>query len=110
MSLSDNMLLVCKKKRLSQAEPGKRFGTSGDVVGRCERGDILPSIKVVSKIADAFEVSVDYRLSKTKMELDEQAQKRLEDISTLTPENKKSVLNLIDMALRDFKVEKVHAS
>jgi transcriptional regulator with XRE-family HTH domain len=86
------------------------IGTSGDVVGRYERGDISPSVEVVSKIADALEVSVDYLLGKTKMELDKQALKRLEDISNLPDESKKFVLTLIDMALRDFKVKKAHAS
>ena len=109
MSLSDNMLLIRKKKGLSQADLGKMIGTSGDVVGRYERGDITPSVEVVSKIADALEVSVDYLLGKTKMELDKQALKRLEDISTLAPENKKFVLNLIDMALRDFKTKRTYA-
>jgi transcriptional regulator with XRE-family HTH domain len=104
------MLLIRKKKGLSQADLGKIIGTSGDVVGRYERGDISPSVEVVSKIADALDVSVDYLLGKTKMELDKRALKRLEDISTLAPENKKFVLNLIDMALRDFKTKKTYAS
>lgn len=104
------MLLIRKKKGLSQADLGKMIGTSGDVVGRYERGDITPSVEVVSKIADALEVSVDYLLGKTKMELDKQALKRLEDISNLPDESKKFVLTLIDMALRDFKVKKAHAS
>jgi transcriptional regulator with XRE-family HTH domain len=86
------------------------IGTSGDVVGRYERGDIIPSVEVVSKIADALEVSVDYLLGKTTLELDKQAVKRLEDISKLPDDNKKFVLGLIDMALRDFKVKKAHAS
>jgi len=109
MSLSDSMLLIRKKKGLSQADLGKMIGTSGDVVGRYERGDITPSVEVVSKIADALEVSVDYLLGKTTMELDKQALKRLEDISTLNPENKKFVFNLIDMALRDFKTKRTYA-
>ena len=104
------MLLIRKKKDLSQAELGRMIGTSGDVVGRYERGDITPSVEVVSKIADALEVSVDYLLGKTTLELDKQAVKRLEDISKLPDDNKKFVLGLIDMALRDFKVKKAHAS
>ncbi len=106
------MLLIVKKKGLSQAELGKMIGTSGDVVGRYERGDITPSVEVVSKIADALEVSVDYLLGKTTLKLDKQAVKRLEDISKLPQDNKKFVLilNLIDMALHDFKIEKAHAS
>lgn len=109
MDLGDNMMLTRKKKGLSQAELGKRIGTSGDVIGRYERGDITPSIEVVAKIADALEVSVDYLIGKTKMQLDKQAVKRLEDISILPEENKTFVLTLIDMALRDFKVRKAHA-
>ncbi|MFY0253962.1 helix-turn-helix domain-containing protein [Chitinophaga sp. 30R24] len=87
---------------------GRMIGTSGDVIGRYERGDITPSIEVVSKISDALEVSIDYLIGKPKMELDKQALKRLEDISMLPEENKKFILNLIDMALRDFKVKKAH--
>ncbi len=110
MDFGDNMMLIRKKKGLSQADLGRMIGTSGDVIGRYERGDITPSIEVVSKIADALEVSVDYLIGKTKMQLDKQTLKRLEDISTLPEENKTFVLNLIDMALRDFKVKKAHAS
>lgn len=110
MALHDNMLLIRKKKGLSQADLGRMIGTSGDVVGRYERGDITPSVEVVSKIADALEVSVDYLLGKTTLELDKQALRRLEDISKLPDDNKIFVLNLIDMALRDFKVKKAHAS
>jgi hypothetical protein len=58
----------------------------------------------------ALEVSVDYLLGKTKMEMDKQALKRLEDISNLPDESKRFVLNLVDMALRDFKEKTAHAS
>lgn len=109
MALGDNMMLLRKKKGLSQAELGKMIGTSGDVVGRYERGDISPSIEVVSKIADALEVSVDYLIGKTRMELDKDTMRRIEDISALPQENKNFVLNLIDMALRDFKTKKTYA-
>jgi hypothetical protein len=64
---------------------------------------------VVSKIADALEVSVDYLIGKTKMEVDAETMRRLEDISSLSDENKKFVLNTIDMALRDFKTKKAYS-
>jgi transcriptional regulator with XRE-family HTH domain len=66
MALADNMMLLRKKKNLSQAELGKMIGTSADVIDRYER-DITPSIEGVAKIADALEVSVDYLIGKTKM-------------------------------------------
>jgi transcriptional regulator with XRE-family HTH domain len=109
MALADNMMLLRKKKAISQAELGKMIGTSGDVIGRYERGDISPSIEAVAKIADALEVSVDYLIGKTKMELDKETIRRFEDIAALSQENKSFVLNLIDMALRDFKTKKAYA-
>lgn len=108
MALVDNMILLHKKEELSQAELGELIGTSGDVIERYERWDISPSIEAVAKIADALEVSVDYLIGKTKMELDKNTMRRLEDISTLSEENKNFVLNMIDMALRDFKTKKAY--
>ena len=106
----DNMMLIRKKKGFSQAALGKAIGTSGDVVGRYERGDIKPSIEVVVKIADALEVSVDHLIGKTDLQLDKDAVQRLVDISKLPDESKNCVLGLIDMALRDFKAKKAYAS
>lgn len=110
MDFGDNMMLIRKKKGLSQAALGKSIGTSGDVVGRYERGDIKPSIEVVVKIADALEVSVDYLIGKTDLQLDRDAVQRLVDISKLPDDSKNYVLGLIDMALRDFKAKKAYAS
>ncbi len=110
MNLSDNMMLLRKKKGFSQAELGKQIGTSGDVVGRYERGDIKPSIDVVEKIADALDVSIDYLIGKSPVTLDKQAVKRLEDISSLPEESKNFLMNIIDMALRDFKTGKAYTS
>lgn len=109
MNLGDNMMLLRKKKGFSQAELGKKIGTSGDVIGRYERGDIKPSIDVVEKIADVLDVSIDYLIGKSKIELDSQAVKRLEDISSLPDDNKNFVIHLIDMALRDFKTKKAYS-
>lgn len=110
MTIGEHIMLLRKQKGLSQAELGKAIGTSGDVIGRYERDVITPSIDVIVKVADALEVSIDFLVGKTKMVLDKQAVKRLEDISKLPDDNKNFVLNLIDMALRDFKVKKAHAS
>ena len=105
MDFKDNMMLLRKKKKISQAALGKTIGTSGDVIGRYERGDIKPSIDVVIKIADALEVSIDFLIGNTNMQLDQDSIKRLEAIESLNENNKMFVLNLIDMALRDFKTK-----
>jgi transcriptional regulator with XRE-family HTH domain len=110
MTIGEHTMLLRKQKGLSQSELGKIIGTSGDVIGRYERDVITPSIDVIVKVAEALEVSIDFLVGKSKMVLDKQAVKRLEDITKLPDDNKNFVLNLIDMALRDFKVKKAHAS
>ncbi len=110
MTLGEHITQLRKKKGLSQNDLGKAVGTSGDIIGRYERDEVKPSIEVVIKIADTLEVSIDYLVGKTKVVMDKQAVKRLEDIAKLPDEKKSFVFNLIDMALRDFKVKQAHAS
>ncbi|MET3046481.1 helix-turn-helix domain-containing protein [Flavobacterium covae] len=108
MDLGENIMLLRKKKGLSQADLGKIIGTSGDVIGRYERSNLTPSIDVVTKIADALEVSIDYLTGKSKIILDKDMLDRMENISNLSEENKNYVISLIDMALRDFKTKQTY--
>ena len=106
MTIGEHIMLLRKNKKLSQAALGKAVGTSGDIIGRYERGIISPSIEVIMKIADALEVSIDFLVGKTSLELDKQTLKRLEDISTLSQENRDFVLKMVDMAIQNFKTKK----
>ena len=110
MDFGQNMMLIRKQKKLSQAALGKVIGTSGDVIGRYERGDIKPSVEVVAKIADALEVSIDYLVGKTSLVLDKKILERIEDIEALNDEGKSFVLRVLDMTLRDLKTQKAYAS
>ena len=47
-------------RRLHQKKTSEKIGTSGPIVGRYERGDMMPSIEIASKIAEALEVSLDF--------------------------------------------------
>jgi len=109
MDFGQNMMLIRKQKKLSQAALGKMIGTSGDVIGRYERGDIKPSVDVVGNLADALEVSVDYLIGKTALVIDKNTMERIEEISALPDDKKSYVFNLIDMCLRDFKTKKAYA-
>lgn len=102
-------MLLRKNKSLSQAALGKAVGTSGDIIGRYERGIITPSIEVIMKIADALEVSIDFLVGKTSLKLDKETLKRLNDISDLSEENKNFVLKMVDMALQNFKTKNAFA-
>ena len=88
MTLGEHITLLRKKKGLSQADLGKAVGTSGDIIGRYERDEVKPSIEVVIKIADTLEVSIDYLVGKSKVELDNKLLKKIQDIQKLSPEIK----------------------
>lgn len=105
MTIGEHIMLLRKKKKLSQAALGKEVGTSGDIIGRYERGIITPSIDVIVKVADALEVSIDFLVGKTSLQIDKQTLKRLEDIDTLSEENKGFVLKMVDMAIQNFKTQ-----
>jgi transcriptional regulator with XRE-family HTH domain len=64
MTLGEHIMLLRKQKSLSQAELSKKIGTSGDIIGRYERGVMTPSIEVIIRIADAFDVSMDFLVVK----------------------------------------------
>ncbi len=110
MTIGEHIMLLRKNKKLSQSALGKAVGTSGDIIGRYERGIITPSIEVIMKIADALEVSIDFLVGKTSLEIDKQTIKRLEDISSLSEENKGFVLKMVDMAIQNFKTKKAFAT
>jgi len=51
---------IRKSLRLSQAEFGSRIGLSGITVSRYERGDIVPSVEVLTEIQKIFNVNPDW--------------------------------------------------
>jgi transcriptional regulator with XRE-family HTH domain len=53
------------------------------MIGKYERDEVKPSIEVAAKIADALEVSLDYLVGKTSVEVDSKTLKRLQDIQNL---------------------------
>ena len=110
MILGQKIAETRKRQGLSQAKLGKLIGTSGDVIGRYERGEIKPSIEVVIKIAKQLKVSLDYLVGNTSLEIDHQALNRLEDISSLPKEEKNTLLKVIDALIRDFKTSKAYAA
>ena len=62
------------------------------------------------KIADRLEVSIDFLVGKTSLELDTDTINRLEQITKLPIEKENYLFSIIDMALRDFKTQKAYSS
>lgn len=93
--------------KLSQNDLGKVVGTSGDIIGKYERNEVKPSIDVAAKIADALNVSVDYLLGKTKLRLDTNSLKRLEDIENLSDKDKDYIMYALDGLIKAAKLKAI---
>ena len=68
-----------------------------------------PSVEVAAKIADALEVSLDFLVGKTNVEIDSKALNRLQDIQKLNEVDKATVFEMVDAFLRDRKAKKAYA-
>ncbi|MGL6129979.1 helix-turn-helix domain-containing protein [Chryseobacterium artocarpi] len=109
MTLGQNITALRKKLKLSQSDLGKAVGTSGDIIGRYERDEVKPSIEVAIKIADALQVSLDYLVGKTSLEVDSNTLKRIEEISNLPKSAKEQIYLVIDALVRDFKAKQAYS-
>lgn len=83
--------------------------TSGDIIGRYERDEVKPSIEVVIRLADALEVSLDFLVGKTDLELDSSTLNRIRKVTALPDEDRKQVFMVVDALIRDFKAKKAYA-
>lgn len=103
----NNVLLIRKEKGLSRDEVAELIGTSAPVIGRYERGDMLPSVEIAAKIADVLETSLDFLVGKSSiLGKNKSMVERFEEIYYLPETNQNELINVIDAYLRDFKTSK----
>lgn len=108
MAFADRLSFARKQKKIRQADLGKLVGTSGDIIGKYERGENTPSIEVATKIADALGVTLDYLVKDGEYEeVDKETLKRLKDIQKMSPENKNHVFALLDAFIKQTKLQSI---
>ncbi len=109
MSFGKRLAEVRKDKSLSQEEVAKHLGTKAPVIGRYERDEMKPSIETATKLADLLEVSLDYLVGKTDIEIDNTTLQRILEVQNLPVEVKEKLFYFIDMSIRDFKAKKAYS-
>lgn len=96
MSFGERLMIVRKRKKLSQSDVGKMIGINGDAYGRYERNAVKPTIEIAAKISNALNVSLDYLVGNTDIELDGEILKKVEQVSKMSDEDKSHVFSLLD--------------
>lgn len=111
MEISKVITDLRKEKDWSQADLANKTGISQVMVGKYERGDASPSIEVAKKIADAFEVSLDFLVGEGQnASFDKKTMERILEIQKLDSSTQEMLFNLIDTVIRDQKAKKAYSS
>ena len=93
----ERLIELRKEKHVSQRELGNLLGISDAAYGRYERGIAEPNVESLIKLADFYNVSIDYLVGRSDIRnVDELAKK----IVSLSDEEKQSVSGLVDLLLK----------
>mgnify|MGYP000881303884 FL=1 len=111
VTIGERITSLRKAKNLSQDELAKKIDASRVMIGKYERGDNLPSIEVMVKLAKAFEVSVDFMLGEgLNASYDKEMVKRLDELEHLPSDEKQRIFYFMDLIIRDYKTKAAYAT
>jgi transcriptional regulator with XRE-family HTH domain len=96
MSFNKRLTELRKQRKFSQEELAKKIGVHQNVIGRYERGEANPSIELATKLASVLEVSLDYLVGNTDLELDKTIIDKIITIQKLPDEDKNCIMYSID--------------
>ncbi|HMB00438.1 MAG TPA: helix-turn-helix transcriptional regulator [Spirochaetota bacterium] len=112
MTLGEKILALRKEKNWSQHQLAKELSTHGALIGKYERNESKPSIDVAKKIANIFQVSLDYLAdndNKVSALKNKKVIERIADIEKLNIDEKNHIYYLIDAVIRDAKTRKAYS-
>lgn len=99
-----------EERKWSQTDLAEQSGVSRVMIGKYERGEAVPSIEAAKKMADAFEVSLDYLVGEGQnASFDKRTLQRLQEIEAMGNDRKAVLFDLIDTYIRDFKTRQTYA-
>ena len=97
------------QKGWSQSELATKSGISRVMIGKYERGEAIPSIEVAKKIAQAFEVSLDYLAGEgVNASYNKEMVQRLDELESLPENEKQQIFQYMDLVIRDYKTKKAY--
>jgi len=96
-------------KDLSREDLAGAIGTSPAIIGRYERDEMMPSVEMDKKIADALEVSLDYLVGSSAFTVkDKKMMHRLELLEQLEEDDRAALLKVVDNYLTTAQLQTTH--
>ena len=108
MGISDRLINLRKERKLAQGELAKKVEIHPNILGRYERGETTPNIEIVSKLADALRVSVDYLIGKTDIEVDRVILDKVISIQKLPKEDRHCIMYSLDGLIQHAKTRQAY--
>jgi len=108
--LSKNLKILRKKKGWSQSHLADQIGSHLSHINRIETGKYNPSLDVVQKLANVFNVSIDYLISDTDEDFQEikienkELMEKVKLIDSLDEEDRTALIRVIDSMLTKKKI------
>lgn len=110
MKIGSRITELRKEKGLSRSELGELIGTSSAIIGRYERDEMLPSIEIAQKIANALDVSIDFLAGNSSVVLKNNNMiKRLEAINEMPNDEQSKIFGVVDALIRDFNAKQAYS-
>ncbi len=113
MALHDNIKRLRKQKGWSQTELAEQIGSHLSHVNRIETGKYKPSVDVLVKLADVFDISLDALVRDSDVDLkevtveDKDLVQRIKLIESLESEDRHVLFRVIDSMLTKQKILKL---
>ena len=107
MSFGSRLLQARKNKGLSQEDLASQLGTKGPAIGKYERDEMKPSIDVAAKIASILDVSLDWLVGHTDMELDSKMLERIQEVTQMKDKDREHVFAMLDAFIKQTKLQNV---
>jgi len=113
MKLYEKIKNLRTSKGLSQAELAEKIELSHGHITRLETGKFNPSIEVLKKIADLFDVTTDFLLNENVDNTydngiqNEPLSNKIKMISTLEPKQQEAIITIIDSMLKERRMKEV---
>lgn len=110
MGIPNNLKVLRKKKGWSQTRLAEQIGSHLSHINRIETGKYNPSLDVVQKLANVFDVTIDYLISDTDEDFkevrieDKELMERVKLIDSLDTEDRTALIRVIDSMLTKKKI------
>jgi transcriptional regulator with XRE-family HTH domain len=113
MTISEKIKQLRIENNLTQEEFAEKIQSSRALINKYESGKLTPSRSILVRIANVFNVSIDYLVTDTalkaplKHKYDESFLAKLEEVDDLSEEDKNVILEVIDSLIARHKLRNI---